>query len=403
MAQFDSVYIPYGGYWSTPFVRWQGNFSHLHSIRFAADVAQRALHERDVAPMTFDALFLGMTVIAEHSFYGAPWLAGLIGAAEISGPTINQACATSARVLASAAFEVETDAGCCIMAITCDKTSNGPHIYYPNPLAPGGTGESEEWVWDNFNCDPYAQNAMIETAENVAAESGISWEEQNAATLLRYQQYQDALKDNAAFHRRYMVTPLDVKDLSGRKVLATVTDDEGVYPSTAEGLSRLRPVKQGGTVSFGTQTHPADGNCGMIMTSRERARELSRDRAIEIQLLGFGQARAKKGFMAQATVPAARNALSAAGVSLSEIKAMKTHNPFAVNDIYLAREMGIPLESFNNYGCSLIFGHPQGPTGMRQVIELIEELALLGGGYGLFTGCAAGDTGAAIVLRVDVH
>lgn len=107
--------------------------------------------------------------------------------------------------------------------------------------------------------------------------------------------------------------------------------------------------------------------------------------------------------MAQATVPAAGSALNAAGISQSEIKTIKTHNPFAVNDIYLAHKMSIPLESFNNYGCSLIFGHPQGPTGMRQVIELIEELALLGGGYGLFTGCAAGDTGAAIVLRVDVH
>jgi acetyl-CoA acetyltransferase len=403
MAQFNAVYIPYGGYWSTPFVRWQGNFAHLHPIRFAAEVAKRALRERDIAPETFDALFLGMTVIAEHSFYGAPWLAGLIGAAAISGPTINQACATSARVLASAAFEVESDSERCILAITCDKTSNGPHIYYPDPLAPGGRGESEEWVWDNFNCDPYAQNAMIETAENVAVESGISWEEQNAVTALRYQQYQEALKENAAFHRRFMLTPLEVKDLAGRKVLATVTDDEGVYPTTAEGLARLYPVKQGGTVSFGTQTHPADGNCGMVVTSRERARELSRNRAIEIQVLGFGQARAKRGFMAQATVPAARSALKAAAGSLSDIKAIKTHNPFAVNDIYLARELGIPLESFNNYGCSLIFGHPQGPTGMRQVIELIEELVLLGGGYGLFTGCAAGDTGGAIVLRVDVH
>ncbi len=403
MAQFEAVYIPYGGYWSTPFVRWQGNFAHLHPIRFAADVAKLALRERDIAPEIFDALFLGMTVIAEHSFYGAPWLAGLIGAGGMSGPTINQACATSARVLASAAFEVEAGAERCILAITCDKTSNGPHIYYPNPLAPGGKGESEDWVWDNFNCDPYAQNAMIETAENVAAQSSISWEEQNALTLLRYQQYQDALKDNAAFHRRYMVTPLEVKDPSGRKVLAQVTDDEGIYPTTAEGLSRLNPVKQGGTVSFGTQTHPADGNCGMILTSRERARELSRDRTIEIQVVGFGQARAKKGFMAQATVPAARSALNAADVSLAEIKAIKTHNPFAVNDIYFASEMDIPLEGFNNYGSSLIFGHPQGPTGMRLVIELIEELALLGGGYGLFTGCAAGDTGAAIVLRVEVQ
>jgi len=306
MAQFEAVYIPYGGYWSTPFVRWQGNFSHLHPIRFAADVAKRALRERDIAAESFDALFLGMTVIAEHSFYGAPWLAGLIGAAGISGPTINQACATSARVLASAAFEVETDAERCILALTCDKTSNGPHIYYPNPLAPGGRGEGEDWVWDNFNCDPYAQNAMIETAEHVAAESGISWEEQNALTLLRYHQYQDALKENAAFHRRYMVTPLEVTDLSGHKGIATVLDDEGIYPTTAEGLARLRPVRQGGTVSYGTQTHPADGSCGMIVTSRERARELSRDRGIEIQFLGFGQARAKKGFMAQATVPAAR-------------------------------------------------------------------------------------------------
>jgi acetyl-CoA acetyltransferase len=400
--QFNHVYIPYGAYWSTPFVRWQGNFANLHPIVFAADVARSALHERNIAPETFDALFLGMTVPAEHSFYGAPWLGGLIGATTISGPTTNQACATSTRVVGSAAYEVETDTDRCILAITCDKTSNGPHIYYPNPLGPGGKGEDEDWVWDNFNFDPFAANAMIETAENVAGEARITSEEQNAVTLLRYQQYQQALKDDAAFHRRYMVTPIEVKDPSGRKVVATVADDEGVFATTAEGLSRLRPVKEGGSVSFGTQTHPADGNCGMVITSRERARELSRDPSVHVQIVSFGQARAKKGFMAQATVPAARQALNAAGISLADIKSIKTHNPFAVNDIYFAREMGISLDAFNNYGSSLIFGHPQGPTGMRLMIELIEELVLFGGGYGLFTGCAAGDTGAAIALRVDV-
>jgi acetyl-CoA acetyltransferase family protein len=400
--QFNHVFIPYGAYWSTPFARWQGNFAHLHPILFAADVARSALHERDIAPEAFDVLFLGMTVPAEHSFYGAPWLAGLIGSTNVSGPTINQACATSARVVGSAAYEVEAGTDRCILAITCDKTSNGPHIYYPNPLGPGGKGEDEDWVWDNFNFDPFAANAMIETAENVAGEARITSEEQNAVTLLRYQQYQQALKDDAAFHRRYMVTPIEVKDSAGRKVVATVADDEGVYATTAEGLSRLRPVKEGGSVSFGTQTHPADGNCGMVITSRERAQELSRDPVVNVQIVSFGQARAKKGFMAQATVPAARQALNAAGISLTDIKSIKTHNPFAVNDIYFAREMGISLDAFNNYGSSLIFGHPQGPTGMRLVIELIEELVLFGGGYGLFTGCAAGDTGAAIALRVDV-
>ena len=58
----------------------------------------------------------------------------------------------------------------------------------------------------------------------------------------------------------------------------------------------------------------------------------------------------------------------------------------------------------NNYGCSLVWGHPQAPMGTRSVIELIEELALRGGGCGLFTGCAAGDTAMAVVLEVgDKH
>jgi acetyl-CoA acetyltransferase family protein len=398
--RFDKTYIPYGGYWSTPFCRWQGSFAHLHTINFAADIARRALEERGIAPNEFDALHLGMTIPQQHSFYGAPWLAGLIGATGITGPTIGQACATSARVLASAAMEVETGIGHTVLTITGDRTSNGPHVYYPNPLGPGGKGETEDWVWDNFNCDPFANNAMIETAENVAREGGFTREEQDEVTLLRYEQYQDALKDDAAFHRRFMVTPIEVRDASGRKVITTVTGDEGIYPTSAEGLARLRPVMDGGTVTYGGQTHPADGNSGLIVTTRERARELSQDPGIEIQVLGFGQGRAKPGFMAQATVPAARQALERAGLDIEDVSAIKTHNPFAVNDVYFCREMGVALDAMNNYGCSLIWGHPQGPTGMRLVMELIEELVLKGGGYGLFTGCAAGDTGAAVVVKV---
>ncbi len=64
------------------------------------------------------------------------------------------------------------------------------------------------------------------------------------------------------------------------------------------------------------------------------------------------------------------------------------------------RETGFPIERMNNYGCSLVWGHPQGPTGLRAIIELIEELAMRGGGVGLFHGCAAGDTAMAVVLEV---
>lgn len=398
---FQKAYIPYGGYWSTPFAKWQGSFANLHPFHFAAQVTRRALEERNISPKEFTSLYLGTTVPAKQSFYGAPWMAGLVGADGITGPLFSQACATSARVIGSAAFEVEAANGAetTLLCITADRTSNGPHLLYPNPLAPGGRGEAEDWVWDNFNLDPYARNSMLQTAENVARELDISTAEQHQAVLIRYAQYQQALEDGAAFHKRYMITPVEINP-SGRKVVGTLEDDEGIFPTTAEGLARLKPVLPDGTITFGGQTYPADGNAGMIVTSRDKAAELSRDPKIEIQLLAFAEGRAPKGYMPKANAPAVRRVLQLAGIALSDVKAIKTHNPFAVNDCFLSRELGIPLEGMNNYGSSLIWGHPQGPTGMRLIIELIEELVLLGGGYGLFTGCAAGDTAAAVVLEV---
>jgi acetyl-CoA acetyltransferase len=401
---FEKTYIPYGGYWSTPFCRWQGSFAHLNAIPFAAEVVRRALEEREVSPEVFDGLYFGITVPQRHSFYGGPWLAGMVGVEHIAAPMIGQACATGARVMALAGFELETVAKAgeerVLLTVTADRCSNGAHIYYPNPMGPGGTGDKEDWVMDNFGFDPHARNAMIDTAENVAKEVGITREEQDELTLLRYRQYDDGLKDDSAFFRRYMTLPIEVKDARGRKVIATVDADEGVFPTTAEGLAKLKPVQEGGTITFGTQTHPADGNCGIIVTTREKARELSRDPDVEVQLLSYGEARAKKGYMAMAVVPAARHALERAGLGIEDVKVIKTHNPFAVNDIYFCREMGVKPEAMNNYGSSIVFGHPQGPTGHRLIIEVIEELVLLGGGYGLFVGCAAGDSGAGVVVKV---
>jgi acetyl-CoA acetyltransferase len=137
------------------------------------------------------------------------------------------------------------------------------------------------------------------------------------------------------------------------------------------------------------------------VTTRERARELSADPKVEIQIVSYGFARAEKAHMAMAVVPAARMALEHAKIDMRAVKATKTHNPFAANDIYMARELGIDVMAFNNYGSPIVFGHPQGPTAGRCIIELIEEVVMLGGGYGLFTGCAAGDTGAALIVKVS--
>ncbi|MEN8151565.1 MAG: thiolase family protein, partial [Planctomycetota bacterium] len=138
----------------------------------------------------------------------------------------------------------------------------------------------------------------------------------------------------------------------------------------------------------------------MILAGREKAKELSRDPAIEIRIVSYAQARVAKGMMPIANVPASNTALERAGIGIGDVKAITSHTPFALNDVYFAREMGIDTAEMNRYGCSLVWGHPQAPTGLRGIMELIEELAILGGGYGLFTGCAAGDTAAALVIEV---
>ncbi|MGE5100988.1 MAG: thiolase family protein [Deltaproteobacteria bacterium] len=402
MPQFTDVWIPYGAYWSSPFCAWQGSFATLPPIPFAAELTTRALAERGIAPTDIDGMCLGTTVQSKGSFYGAPWFAGLAGLCHVSGPTINQACATSVRCLVEGAQELSSGSASVYLAATADRTSNGPHVFYPNPAGPGGTGESENLVLDSFGHDPYAKTSMLETAENVAREAGIDRAAQEEIALLRYAQYERGLADDGAFLARYMLRPVEVRG-RGRKVQATITGDEGVHATSAEALRRLEPVLAGGTVTYGTQTHPADGSAAMLLaSSRDRAVAHSRDAGVEVRLLSYGQARVKKGFMPMAVVPAARIALARAGIGADELASVTSHVPFAVNDVYLSRELRLDPERMNRHGCSLVWGHPQGPSGLRAIMELIEDLVLQGGGYGLFTGCAAGDSAAAVVLNVNV-
>lgn len=396
--KFENVFVPYRSYWSTPFCRWQGSLAGEHPLKLAAASAAKSLANSGCDVARLQGIHFGMTVPQAQSFYGAPWLAALIGAEHTTGPTISQACATSARVLASAAASVELKSSNLSLAVAADRISNGPHMYYPDPSGPGGLGTSENWVWDNFNKDPHAKVAMVQTAENIAAKYDIARAEQDSLTLRRYEQYQMALADDCAFQHGY----IQEVELESRHGTSNVSRDEGIVETTREGIEMLKPVLEGGSVTYATQTHPADGNAGMLMATLEEARDLSDDSNVQIQLLAFGEGRAEKAHMGMAPVPAAHAALAAAELTMDDISVVKTHNPFAVNDIYFSRQMNFGAENMNNFGSSLIYGHPQGPTGLRIVIEMIEELVMTGGGHGLFTGCAAGDNGAAIVVKVDV-
>jgi acetyl-CoA acetyltransferase family protein len=396
-VRFERAYIPGGFAWSSPFARWQGALSEVNSLDLAVDVTRAAFEQRGFSAEAVTGLVLGWTVPQRDIFYGAPSAAARIGAPGVTGPMISQACATSVACVHAAAATTEGDDSEVTLVVTTDRTSNGPQVIYPKPSAPGGSPEIENWVQDSFARDPWAGEAMFTTGELVSAEEDITREELDDITALRYEQYSRSLENDREFQKRYMV-PVTIPQK--RKDPIVVDEDYGVFPTTREGLAKLRPMADGGVVTFGSQTHPADGTAGMVVTGEERARELGDGEGV-VKLLATGFARVAKARMPKAPVPAAEMALDNAGLSIAEVDVIKTHNPFAVNDAYFARRMGVQVKDMNNYGSSLIFGHPQGPTGARLIAEMVEELRMRGGGTGLFTGCAAGDSGAALLVRVE--
>jgi acetyl-CoA C-acetyltransferase len=383
--------LPLGLSWTSPFAKWGGSLSSVSSLDLAHAVTAAALDRRGFDVSVVDELALGWTVPQPDVFYGAPSLAARLGMPGVTGPMLSQACATGVQLLRAAAGSVLTGDADVVLAVATDRTSNGPLLVYPQPGAPGGAPQTEHWVLDSFARDPGTGQSMLSTAEAVAAEAGIGRAELDELTALRHAQY-DAAGRGAGEH----VVPVRVPGRRGDLVLEA---DEGVRVSTAQELAGLRPAAKDGLHTYGSQTHPSDGTAGAVVASVERARELSGGAGV-VELLGFGTARVEPALMPKAPVPAARRALKAAGLDLDDVALMTTHNPFAVNDVWFARETGFPVDRMNTTGCSLVFGHPQAPTGLRSVVELVAALQSRGGGVGLFTGCAAGDSGAALVLRV---
>ncbi|WP_031042497.1 thiolase family protein [Streptomyces sp. NRRL F-5650] len=394
-ATYGDVAVPLTALWTSAFARWGGSLSHVSSLDLAVAGTSRALSDRGIDRDVVEGLVLGWTVPQPAIFYGATTLAARLGMPQVCGPMLSQACATSVAALHQAAASVGTGAGPQLV-VTTDRTSNGPDLTWPAPRGSERGPVRENWVRDSFSRDPVTGQSMLATAEAVAAECGFTRDDLDSLAVLRSEQYTAALSDDRIHRRDFMVgIEIEQTELGSVRLLA----DEGVRPVTADSAGRLPSVRPGGLHTAATQTHPADGTAGALVTTAPRARELAGGGPI-VRLVASGFARVAPARMPKALVPAAQAALHAAGLKTDTMDAISTHNPFAVNDLYFARETGVAPEDMNTSGCSLLFGHPQGPTGLRTVAELAHVLKARGGGLGLFTGCAAGDTAAALIIEV---
>ncbi|NQW03760.1 MAG: thiolase family protein [Acidobacteria bacterium] len=397
MSFKDSLYprarIPYGTWGTSFFPAWQTSaLAEVNIGQFAAESMNRILGLRRVPTAALDYLILGSTIPWHWKFWNAPMLAATFGR-RIPGYHLEQACATGLQATLAAAAQVEGHGGDVVGVLTFDRTSDSPVGVFPERRAYERTFALND-VWENFGFDPATGKAMIATAGAAARKHKLDRREVDEVVFYRYQQYFEAKQ--SGFLDRVCV-PLDILNLQG-KLMGRIDQDTGVRQITMEALGGMRELDT--CVTGGGQTHAADGMATLLVTTQERAAELSPRPEIDIRLVARTETRANPGLMPEAPSLAVQKLFAQTGFTMKDIAVAKCHNPFAVNDVIFSKLLNHDWKEVNRTGCSLVWGHPQGPTLTRSLIEGLEEAVDLGGGLVLLFGCAAGDVGIAAIFEV---
>jgi acetyl-CoA acetyltransferase len=385
--------IPYGTWGTSFFPAWQTSaLAEVNIGQFAAESMNRIIGLRRVPMSALDYLILGSTIPWHWKFWNAPMLAAAFGR-RIPGYHLEQACATGLQAVLAAAAQVDGHGGEVVGVLTFDRTSDSPVGVFPERRAYERTFALND-VWENFGFDPATGMAMIATAGAAARKHKLDRREVDDV-FWRYQQYFEA--KNSGFLDRVCV-PLDLLSVQG-KPMGRIDHDNGVKQITMEALRGMRELDT--CVTAGGQTHASDGMATLLVTTAERAADLSPKPEIDIRLVARTEVRANPGMMPEAPSLAVLKLLAATGLTMNDIAVAKSHNPFAVNDVIFAKLLNHDWKEVNRTGCSLVWGHPQGPTLTRSLIEGLEEAVDLGGGRVLVFGCAAGDVGIAAIFEVN--
>ncbi len=389
-----SARIPYGTWGSSYFPAWQSSaLAQVNIGQFAGESMGRILGLRRVPMHVLDYLVISSTVPWHWKFWNAPLVASCMGR-RVPGFHMEQACASGLQATLLAGAEVESGASEVVGVLTFDRTSDSPVGVFPERRAFQRTVPLAD-VWDNFGFDPATGGSMIATAGKAARKHRIERREVDELALYRNQQYYEARE--SGFLDRVLV-PLEVLDLQGR-LLGRIDEDLGVrqlVPSEMRGMRELDTC-----VTSGTQTHASDGMATLLVTTREKAREISRRPEIDIQFVGKAEVRVEPALMPEAPAFAVQKLLARTGLTMKDMAVVKNHNPFAVNDAIFSKIANYDWRLMNRTGCSLVWGHPQAPTLTRTLIEALEEAVSLGGGHVLIFGCAAGDVGISAVFKVS--
>lgn len=311
----------------------------------------------------------------------------------IPGMTVNRFCSSGLQAIAIGAEKIMCGYADVVIGGGVESMSQipmGGSMMYPNPAL--------------VDVRPGAFTGMGLTAENVAERYGITREEQDEFGAQSQQRAEAAIK---AGRFKSQIVPLSVKKQkqlpNGRFEFEEVIfdTDEGMRPGTTkENISTIRPAfKPNGTVTAGNSSQTSDGAAGVVLMSKEKAKELG------LQPMATFRYHAAEGcppeYMGVGPTVAIPKVLQVAGMTLDQMELIELNEAFAAQAIYCIRELGINMEITNVNGGAVALGHPLGCTGAKLTTQLIYEMQERKLRWGLVSMCIGFGMGAAGIFEIE--
>ena len=326
-------------------------------------------------------------------------LAGL--PVKVAGQTVNRLCGSGLEAVVAAARAIRCGEGDLFVAGGVESMSRAPWVTlkpatgFPR-RAPEVADTTVGWRFTNPAMNPEWTVSLGETAERVAANAGVTREEQDALALESQRRAAAAI---AAGRFADEIVPVTVPVRRGESVV--VDRDEHPRPEvTAEGLARLRPAfRADGSVTAGNASGINDGAAALLLASRAAATEFGLEPLARIGASAV--AGVDPDLMGLGPVPAVRKALRRAGLTLEEIDLVELNEAFAAQAIPVMRELGMDPAKVNVNGGAIALGHPLGCTGAKLLTSLVHEMRRRGARTGLVTMCIGVGQGIATVVHSE--
>ncbi len=382
----------------TGFGAFGGSLKAFSATDLGTIAAQHALERSGISENKVDHVVFGNALqTSADAIYLARHVALRAGLPiETPAVTVNRLCGSGFESIIQGAQQILLGESDVVLAGGAESMSQAPHVVRGVRwgLRLGPTQPLEDLLWEALT-DPQCGFSMAETAENLADKYALKREDVDAVALRSQQLAAKAWKD-CVFQDE--VVPVPVKHRKSKEI-ADWREDEHIRPDTTlEALMSLKPYfKKDGLVTAGNASGICDGGAATVLATDDVAK------AAGVTPLGRLVAWAVVGvepkYMGIGPAPAARKALTKAGLNLDQMDLVEVNEAFAPQYLAVEKELGLDRDRTNLHGGAIAIGHPLAASGTRITVHLLHALRQQKKRFGLGSACIGGGQGAAVIVE----